>query len=114
MGVLTPGVYLVDQVTRKIYMEYLGHESMTVKAFLYQLGTFDHPILEQLVEKIATSIAIMHSGESIHGDMTTSNMMIKPRLPLDKQMSGEPCRLSVQEIVESGDIGDLVSQTHSN
>ena len=34
-------------------MEYLGHESMTVKTFLYQLGSFDHPILEQLVEKIA-------------------------------------------------------------
>ena len=46
MGVLTPGVYLVDQTTRKIYMEYLGHESMTVKIFLYQLGSFDHPILE--------------------------------------------------------------------
>ena len=43
MGVLTPGVYLVDQVARKIYMEYLGHESMTVKAFLYGLGSFDHP-----------------------------------------------------------------------
>ena len=43
MGVLTPGVYLVDQVQRKIYMEYLGDEAMTVKSFLYQLGTFDHP-----------------------------------------------------------------------
>lgn len=95
MGVLTPGVFLVDQVARKIYMEYLGDESMTVKQFLYQIGTFDHPILEQLVTKIATSLATMHSGDSIHGDLTTSNMMIKPRIPLDKQMSGEPCRLSV-------------------
>ena len=43
MGVLTPGVYLVDQVQRKIYMEYLGDEALTVKDFLYQLGTFDHP-----------------------------------------------------------------------
>ena len=113
MGVLTPGVYLVDQVQRKIFMEYLGDESMTVKAFLYQLGTFDHPskyqelssfdlqltfctflVLEQLVDKIATSLATMHSGDSIHGDLTTSNMMIKPKLPLDKQMSGESCKLS--------------------
>ena len=70
---------------------------------------FFHIVLEQLVEKIATSIAVMHSGESIHGDLTTSNMMIKPRLPLDKQMTGEPYRLSVQEIVDSGDIGDFVS-----
>ena len=43
MGVATPGVYLVDQTERKIYMEYLGDESMTVKEFLYGLGTFDHP-----------------------------------------------------------------------
>ena len=43
MGVLAPGIYLVDQATRKIYMEYLGDEAMTVKAFLYELGTFDHP-----------------------------------------------------------------------
>ena len=50
----------------------------------------------------------MHSGDSIHGDLTTSNMMIKPRIPLDLQMSGEAApRMSVQDIVQSGDIGDL-------
>ena len=43
MGVPTPGVYLVDQTERKIYMEYLGDESMTVKQFLYGIGSFDHP-----------------------------------------------------------------------
>ena len=43
MGVLAPGVFLVDQGARKIYMEYLGDEALTVKAFLYQLGTYDHP-----------------------------------------------------------------------
>ena len=42
MGVATPGVYLVDQAERKIYMEYLGDEAMTVKQFLYDLGTYDH------------------------------------------------------------------------
>ncbi len=70
-------------------------------------------VLEQLVDKIATSLATMHSGDSIHGDLTTSNMMIKPHLPIDKQMSGEPCKLSAQEIAESGDIGDLVSAQNS-
>ena len=43
MGVATPGVYLVDHAERKIYMEYLGDEAMTVKQFLYDLGTYDHP-----------------------------------------------------------------------
>ena len=84
MGVPTPGVYLVDQTERKIFMEYLGDESMTVKEFLYGIGTFNHPILEQLVQKIGTALATMHSGDSIHGDLTTSNMMIKPKVPLEK------------------------------
>ena len=61
------------------------------------------------MDKIATSLATMHSGDSIHGDLTTSNMMIKPRLPIDMQMSGESHKLSVKEIIDSGDIGDLVS-----
>ena len=46
MGILTPAVYLVDQTERKIYMEYLGAGSITVKDFLYQLGTFDHPLVD--------------------------------------------------------------------
>ena len=41
-------------------------------------------MLEQLVTKIAMAIATMHSGDSIHGDMTTSNMMIKPIIPLER------------------------------
>ena len=49
----------------------------------------------------------MHSGDSIHGDLTTSNMMLKPSVPLDKQLSGQPVTMSVKEIVASGDIGDL-------
>ena len=43
LGILTPSVYLVDQTERKIYMEYLGNNSITVKDFLYNLGSFDHP-----------------------------------------------------------------------
>ena len=34
-GVPTPGIYLVDEVTKKIYMEYLGRHAITVKEFLY-------------------------------------------------------------------------------
>lgn len=34
-GVPTPNLYLVDEVGRKIYMEYLGENSMMVKDFLF-------------------------------------------------------------------------------
>ena len=90
MGLLTPCVYLVDTTARKIYMEYLGDHSMTVKEFLYGLnGNFNHPILDQLVDKIATTLATMHSGDSVHGDLTTSNMMLVPKLPLHIELSGQ-------------------------
>jgi tRNA A-37 threonylcarbamoyl transferase component Bud32 len=43
MGVLAPGIYLVDLPQRKIFMEYLGDEAFTVKHFLDSIGNFDHP-----------------------------------------------------------------------
>jgi TP53 regulating kinase-like protein len=33
-GVPTPTVYLVDEAGRKIFMEYLGHDALTLKDFL--------------------------------------------------------------------------------
>lgn len=62
-GVPTPALYLIDEVGRRIFMEWMGFHSLTVKEFLYQLGSFDHPILDQLVDKIGTYIAILHSND---------------------------------------------------
>ena len=33
-GVMTPAVYLCDVKARKIFMEYLGDEAMTLKEFI--------------------------------------------------------------------------------
>ena len=49
----------------------------------------------------------MHSGDSVHGDMTTSNMMIKPKIPLERQLGGGSVKLSAKEIAQSGDLGDI-------
>lgn len=42
-GIPTPTLYLIDEMNRRIYMEYLGNNSFSVKEFLRQLGSFDHP-----------------------------------------------------------------------
>ena len=34
-GVPTPCIYLIDEINRRIYMEYLGDHSMSVKEFLF-------------------------------------------------------------------------------
>ena len=49
----------------------------------------------------------MHSGDSVHGDMTTSNMMIKPKIPLERQLGCGSVKLSAKEIAQSGDLGDI-------
>ena len=52
-GVLTPAVYLCDVKARKIFMEYLGDEAMTLKDFIRGLGDFEHPAMGVLGLKIA-------------------------------------------------------------
>ena len=42
LGVAAPGLFLVDQAERKIYMEYLS-DSITVKDFLNGISSFTHP-----------------------------------------------------------------------
>jgi tRNA A-37 threonylcarbamoyl transferase component Bud32 len=47
VGVPTPTIYLIDEAERKIYMEYLGKNSMTVKEFIQQMDNdFSHPVFE--------------------------------------------------------------------
>ena len=76
-GVPTPAVYLVDMEERKIYMEYLGLSAMTLKSFIREFNDLTHPVYSKIVEKIATNLAEMHFADIIHGDLTTSNMMLK-------------------------------------
>ena len=42
-GIPTPALYLIDEESRRIYMEFLGNNAVTVKDFLYQLKSYDHP-----------------------------------------------------------------------
>ena len=81
-GVPTPAIYLYDEAERKIYMEYLGDHALTLKEFIKQMNhDYAHPIFNQIVAKLAQNLANMHLGDNIHGDLTSSNMMIRPRLP---------------------------------
>ena len=86
-GVLTPALYLVDIADRKIYMEYLGDHALTLKDFIRELDDLYHPAMRVLVKMIGLNLALMHKSDNIHGDLTTSNMMIRPNLKLHQLMS---------------------------
>ena len=63
--------------------------------------------MNKVAHKIAESLDKMHAGDNIHGDLTTSNMMIKPNIPLQNLFAGNNKPLSAKEIIATGDIGQL-------
>ncbi|GLV34858.1 Threonyl-carbamoyl synthesis 5 [Carabus blaptoides fortunei] len=73
VGICTPVLYLVDMQRRLIIMEYFEN-NVTVKEFIYK--TNDNESLRKLSSDIGTMLGKMHKHNIIHGDLTTSNMLL--------------------------------------
>ncbi|KFB51693.1 hypothetical protein ZHAS_00019779 [Anopheles sinensis] len=80
-GVVTPALYGVDLEQRKIYMEYLD-KAKTAKDFIDELtgspGAEESPQLKKLAEQIGQMVGVLHKNNIVHGDLTTSNMLLDP------------------------------------
>lgn len=68
-GVYSPALYYVDLNDKKIVMEYV--RGMRLKEYFSSKG-FDRDI----ALKIGKSVGALHKGGIIHGDLTTSNMIL--------------------------------------
>lgn len=85
-GVNAPHILHMDLNERKIYMEYF-EKSITAKEYINNVlpKISDEPEREQRINKltaeIGTCIGKMHANNLIHGDLTTSNILLDP---LDK------------------------------
>lgn len=77
LGVSTPVLYAVDPVLHTLIFEYV--EGPAVKDIFLEFGL--NGVAEQRLEDIAfqigDAIAKLHDGGLIHGDLTTSNMLIR-------------------------------------
>ncbi|CAG8523507.1 2376_t:CDS:2 [Diversispora eburnea] len=65
----TPVLYFVDMENNKIYMEFI--EGKVVKDLILENKEI------KKAEKIGIAIARMHSVDVIHGDLTTSNLLLR-------------------------------------
>lgn len=75
-GIKVPKIYNVDFNERKIYMEYF-HKAVTAKEYIFKLQKLaDTQGIDQLCKKIGSIIGKFHANNIIHGDLTTSNMLI--------------------------------------
>ena len=72
-GVATPLIYMVNVPESSITMEYI--EGQQIKQVLNQVPKAER---HDICMKIGESIAHMHSHGLIHGDLTTSNMILNP------------------------------------
>lgn len=77
IGVKTPALYLVDFDRRRIYMEHFEN-SFTVKDFIFNTMSTSANInsLNNIAKMIGETIRKMHENNIIHGDLTTSNMLL--------------------------------------
>ncbi|KAF3436266.1 hypothetical protein FNV43_RR23358 [Rhamnella rubrinervis] len=77
LGVYTPILYAVDPVLHTLTFEYV--EGSSVKDIFLEFGL--HGVLEERLDDIAMQIGDavgkLHDGGLIHGDLTTSNMLIR-------------------------------------
>ncbi|MBY9014961.1 MAG: Kae1-associated serine/threonine protein kinase [Candidatus Lokiarchaeota archaeon] len=72
-GVLVPPVYEIDVENATIVMKYIKGEKL--KEILDSLTTSKKV---QFLREIGKSIAYLHKNGHIHGDITTSNMILTP------------------------------------
>ncbi|CAH1783431.1 unnamed protein product [Owenia fusiformis] len=78
LGIETPTVLFVDLEQSRIYMDYLA-EAITVRDYIYKVqGDKDMIVkLSPLAKSIGNTLGKMHLNNIIHGDLTTSNMLLK-------------------------------------
>ncbi|XP_004348295.2 protein serine/threonine kinase [Capsaspora owczarzaki ATCC 30864] len=77
-GVNVPELYHVDFDQSAIYLEYIP--GITVKAALLE-NLFPQDIQHELVQRIGKTVASLHNSNIVHGDLTTSNMLLRDRDP---------------------------------
>jgi len=76
MGILVPSVYLVQPDECIVIMEFL--DGITVRDYLLtHQDNKDQKTILEIATKIGEVISTMHAGQIIHGDLTTSNMLLR-------------------------------------
>jgi len=83
-GIHTPKILHMDLAERKIYMEYL-ERSITAKLYINDVLPQIADVAERTTKltelgvRIGATVGKMHANNIIHGDLTTSNILLNPK-----------------------------------
>lgn len=76
-GIHTPSLYYVDLTANAIYMEHL-EDAITLKQRINDLlEKDDQSAIISIAEEIGSNVAQLHKNGIIHGDLTTSNFLVR-------------------------------------
>jgi len=78
LGVPVPTMYLCDNETSVIVMQRMENTITARDCINKLLKEKDQQTLEKLAASIGSLVAKIHSGGLIHGDITTSNILVEP------------------------------------
>ncbi len=76
LGIPTPTILMVDPYRSIIIMEYI--EGKRLKELIDNINI---EIIEKYVREIGKNVGIMHGAGIVHGDLTTSNIIIRENTP---------------------------------
>jgi len=81
IGVNTPYILFVNLFEKKIYMEYINH-SVLLKNIINKIYSDQdsiqkyHKLINNIINATAINLAQIHNNNIIHGDLTSSNIML--------------------------------------
>ncbi|EEB05368.1 BUD32 protein kinase [Schizosaccharomyces japonicus yFS275] len=77
LGLKCPLLYFVDPKRGEIYMEWI--EGCSVRDYIRSIESSEEyeVLLRRLMNNIGKEVANLHKNDIIHGDLTTSNMMLR-------------------------------------
>lgn len=82
-GIITPRILHMDLKERKIYMEYFD-KSITAKVYINEIipklanSSEGKTRINNLAKEIGSCVGKLHANNIIHGDLTTSNILLDP------------------------------------
>lgn len=71
----TPTVYMVDTENYLIYMEYI--EGCSVREYLVTPEGQTEAAQTKVAQEIGRALGLMHNIDVVHGDLTTSNLLMR-------------------------------------
>ncbi|KAM3373718.1 hypothetical protein P3S68_012432 [Capsicum galapagoense] len=77
LGVLTPVLYAVDPVMHSLTFEYIEGPSVKDILLVFGLVGVDKEQMADIATQIGNAIGKLHDGGLVHGDLTTSNMLLR-------------------------------------